>query len=189
MKAYKNNLLKTIITEYEDYQIMKLNEREEAEKLRKRYSSEVAEAKIKEVREANERAKERYNANVKKAYEKEMKTYKDIQSKEFTGASITDDVKLLSVPQLKLTSSEVQLLADRYKDNNLMTRIINNYAEENKINVSISLNNSNEDRIKAIENAYSTSIKYCDDDMKMALLTEKEFEGFDNVLSGEASEG
>lgn len=187
MQNYKNNLLKTIISEYEDYQTLKTNEGEEAQKLRKRYSSEVAEAKIKEVREENEKVSERYNTNVRKAYEKEMNIHKDRQAKTLTGSSISDDVKLLNTPQLRLTKSEIQLLADRHRNNDLMTRIIGNYAEENKLDVNITLNNSNEEKIKVVEEVYNASLMCRDDNMRMALLTEMEFGRFDNILSSEGS--
>lgn len=184
---FKSKLLNTIVAEYEDYKICAYDLEHEKNKLSAKYVPEVVNQKIQEVKEENKKNKERYLRNIEKAYNQELKPLQEKYDLSLSGASITEDVKLLNTPGLSLTTDEVQYLADRYKkaDNMLMLRAIGEYADNRQMKVDYHKTSNLGDRIKAVNEAYDYGKNYIDtDNFQMVLVQEKLFPSFDNRING-----
>ena len=186
---FKTNLLNTIVSEYEEYNLCSYNIEGKRKDLLNRYAPPVAEEKLKEFIKSNEEVKQRYYNNIEKAYKKQLEPIKKEYDAMISGVSITDDIKLLNTPGVSLTTDELQYLADRYKEakNPMMLRAIGKYADDKGMKVDYIQPISVGDKIKAVNEAYEYGKNYInsnDEGFSFALVQERAFPILDNKISG-----
>lgn len=74
------------------------------------------------------------SAKMKAIYDARCDKYAQQKHVQLSGATLPDDIKLLSSP-VTLTNQELQTLADRHADNYIMQRAVKEYGEKQNIHV------------------------------------------------------
>lgn len=182
----KTRLIKGLMTSHADYQKELINEEEYAKTL-SMYSTEHKAKLLKEVREKNAVAKELYFNKIAVLKDEAIKSQKENLSNEMMNSKVSEVVKLLSLPGVNFTDTELQSIYDTYvtaKDV-LAVRYINDYLDKNKREITVSNIPlySTDEKIKNIELVCEYSINYADQPFELSLVHEKMFPKIDAMLS------
>ena len=184
--TFKNKFLNDIKKAYDVYQTTLKGLDIQSQALYERYSTKVANEKNEEIKAQRISAKDKYMTLIEDSYKSALKPLQDIYDKALSGGAITDDVKLFTTKGLYLSRDEVQSLANRYKDNYIMNRLIKQYVEDNNIPMVVigSTSPLGTEKLEALENAKEYAMNLCDNPLYFNIILDSGFPKIDKIIEG-----
>lgn len=182
--TFKNKFLNDIKKAYDVYQTTLKGLDIQSQALYERYSTKIADEKNAELQQKREMAKEKYLNAVKEGYDSALKPLQEQYDKALSGGAITDDVKLFTTDGLYLSRNEIQAIANRYKDNYIMNRIIKDYVEKHNIPmVGVgSTEPQGLDKMQVLENAKEMATNMFEKPHMFDIVVNDGFRKFDSML-------
>jgi len=181
----KNKLLNRLMAEFNEYESKKVDEKALRESMAGKYIETYINEKVLEARSSNNNL--RLELMNKVSYLKD-ETLKELRSKladEMLNSKVSEVAKLLNTSGVTYSNEELQALYTRFIETKdaPAVRYINEYALKNNRTVTGTRLYSIEDKINVINSACDYTINYIGKPLEMAMVQEKVFPNFDNILS------
>lgn len=181
----KNKLLNRLMAEFNEYESKKVDEKALRESIAGKYIETYINEKVLEARSSNNNL--RLELMNKVSYLKD-ETLKELRSKladEMLNSKVSEVAKLLNTSGVTYSNEELQALYTRFIETKdaPAVRYINEYALKNNRTVTGTRLYSIEDKINVINSACDYTINYIGKPLEMAMVQEKVFPNFDNILS------
>lgn len=181
----KSKILNRLMAEFNEYESKKVDEKALRESMAGKYAETYINEKVLEARNNNNNL--RLELMNKVSYLKD-ETLKELRTKladEMLNSKVSDVAKMLNTPGITYSNEELQALYTRFIEQKdaPAVRYINEYALKNNRTVTGERLYSIEDKIKAVDDACSCTVNYIGKPLEMAMLQEKAFPNYDNILA------
>ena len=181
----KSKILNRLMAEFNEYESKKVDEKALRDSMAGKYAETYINEKVLEARNNNNNL--RLELMNKVSYLKD-ETLKELRSKladEMLNSRVSEVAKLLNTPGITYSNEELQALYTRFIEQKdaPAVRYINEYALKNNREVTGERLYSIEDKIEVVNRACDYTTNYIGKPLEMALVQEKAFPSYDNILA------
>lgn len=181
----KSKILNRLMAEFNEYESKKVDEKALRESMAGKYADTYINEKVLEARNNNNNL--RLELMNKVSYLKD-ETLKELRSKladEMLNSKVSEVAKLLNTSGITYSNEELQALYTRFIETKdaPAVRYINEYALKNNRTVTGERLYSIEDKIQIVNEACDYTVNYIGKPLEMALVQEKAFPSYDNILA------
>lgn len=181
----KSKLLNRLMAEFNEYESKKVDEKALRDSMAGKYAETYINEKVLEARNNNNNLRLELMNKVSFLKDETLKELRTKLADEMLNSKVSDVAKMLNTPGITYSNEELQALYSRFIEQKdaPAVRYINEYALKNNRTVTGERLYSIEDKIEAVDDACSCTVNYIGKPLEMAMLQEKAFPNYDNILA------
>ena len=181
----KSKILNKLMAEFNEYESKKIDEKALRDSMAGKYADTYINEMVLEAKQKNNELRSSFNNKVSILKDETLKELRSKLADEMLNSKVSEVAKLLNTTGVTYSNEELQALYTRFIETKdaPAVRYINEYALKNNRTVTGTRLYSIEDKINVINSACDYTINYIGKPLEMAMVQEKVFPNFDNILS------